>query len=147
MPTGAEIVDRARAMIKYGVDYVYGAEADLDDPHPAELDCSELVETICHQAKVRPFMPDGAVFQFRHCVNHDLDCSLEKAYKTPGALLFWFSADPLEVRPRGAHVAISDGQGRTWECRSSDFGCGSWSAHRSFNYAALIPGVDYNKGT
>lgn len=143
MISGSEIVDRAKKMIQYGVDYVYGAEADLDDPHPAELDCSELIEVICHQAGVRPFMPDGAVFQFRHCVNHDLEVSVQKAMKTPGALLFFFSADPLEYRPRRAHVAISDGKG-TWECRSSDMGCGHWPPRSSWTHGALIPGVDYD---
>ena len=140
--TGQNIVDKALTL--KGAQYIYGYETNLDDPAPEAADCSELVEWACHQSGVRPFMPDGAVFQFRHCVNHDREIDIDSAISTPGALLFFFSADPLEVRPKQAHVAISQGNGWTIEARGKDYPIGEYNAYaRGWTHAALIPGVHY----
>jgi len=64
---------------------------------------------------------------------------------TPGALLFHFSAEPQPGggRPDEAHVALSIGGGQTVEAQSSEVGVITDDAAGRFEYAALLPGVDY----
>ena len=55
--------------------------------------------------------------------------SVEQALKTRGALLFYFSQPPTGAgRPAEAHVAISLGDGRTIEARSTKDGVGVFQA-------------------
>ena len=72
---------------------------------------------------------------------HDL--SVAEARKTQGAFLFEKTAES----GTGGHVAISDGQGGTWESRNPSSGGpqynpggASWG---KYNKAALMPGIDY----
>jgi hypothetical protein len=67
--------------------------------------------------------------------------SVEQALKTPGALLFSFSSDPMSGgRPSAAHVAISLGNGKTIEAKGTQYGVGSWEANtKRFQYAGVIP--------
>ena len=64
---------------------------------------------------------------------------------TPGALLFHFSSEPQPGggRPSQAHVALSLGDGRTVEAQSEDVGVITDDAGGRFEYAALLPDVDY----
>lgn len=144
-PTGHDIVQMALTM--RGKQYIYGYEIEpLSTKKPRAADCSELVEWVCFQCGVRPYMPDGAVWQLRHCANHESEIELEDAIVTEGALLFFFSADPLLVRPKQAHVAISQGSESrlTIEARGRRYGIGEWQADaRGWTHAALIPGVHY----
>jgi predicted chitinase/cell wall-associated NlpC family hydrolase len=143
MPTGKEIV--AQALTCKGDAYIFGVEVPASDPDPKAEDCSELVEWGCARQGVSPKMPDGTWYQIRHCRDHGLLIPVEQAIQTPGALLFYFSSSPFDGgRPDMAHVAISQGNGKTIEARSTKYGVGEFpSAGRNWTHAALIPGVDY----
>lgn len=127
-----------------GVPYVFGAEVSPGDVVEA-LDCSELVQLVCDSVGVTPRMPDGSWRQYQHCVRHDSLLSVASALRVRGALLFVFDGDPTtRVRPRRAHVAISLGDGRTIEARSTRAGTGVFSAiGRGWTHAGIIPGVEY----
>jgi cell wall-associated NlpC family hydrolase len=145
MATGTDIVNTAQ---RYkGLRYVLGAEAQLpsnlhpNPVFPSALDCSELVELVCHLNGVAA--PDGTVNQLPWCDRTGMLIPLEEAINTPGALLFiWVG--PNAGGGRGNHVAISRGDGTTIEARGRAYGVGNWTArHRGFNYGARIPGIDY----
>jgi hypothetical protein len=145
-PTGRDIVNKARTC--KGDKYVFGVEVKLTDPDPKAEDCSELVEWVCAQNGVQPVMPDGAMYQVRHCRKYGFLISVAEALKTPGALLFFFSDDPFEgdQRPDMAHVSISQGNTMTIEARSTRDGVGEFPAEgRGWTHAGLIPGVDYGE--
>jgi hypothetical protein len=127
------------ALAQAGDRYVFGGEARLDDPNPGTFDCSELVQWAAHQAGVE--VPDGSWLQYQHMQRRGGAMSVEQALRTPGALLFRFSSSPDgSGRPAGAHVAISLGDGRTIEARSTRDGVGIFTASAErFNYAAVIP--------
>lgn len=138
MPTGQDIYKKA--MTQKGDPYVFGVEVDLNDPNPDEFDCSELVQWVCHQLKVKPEVPDGAYNQFHHCEKGGRMLDIEDAFKTVGALLFRISG------PEGGnHVAISGPGNTTIEARGKKWGVGVWSAeNRPWTDAGLIPGVHYD---
>ena len=125
--------------------YVFGHEVSLSDPDPDTFDCSELVQWAAARAGVLPRMPDGSWNQVSHCRKHGGLISVEEGVNTRGALLFRFSSDPFQgVRPSSAHVAVSQGDGRTIEARGSKWGVGVWpTAGRVWTHAALIPGLEY----
>ena len=133
------------ALSQAGDQYVYGAEASPSDENPYVFDCSELVEWVCARLDVDPRVPDGSWLQFQHCESLGTDVSVTRGLGTLGALLFWFDGDPMRPnRPKGAHVAISLGDGRTIEARSEKHGVGVFGPEgRSWTHAALIPGVEY----
>lgn len=137
----------ARAVTLRGKPYIYGYEIEpLGQPYPRAADCSELVEWSCFQAGLRPFMPDGAVYQLRHCVNHDGLIDLADAFQTAGALLFSFNDDPLACRPSRAHVGFAVGDGlRSFEARGKNYGINYFPGvmTRGWTHAALIPGAFY----
>ena len=138
MPTGQEMVEKAMEMFN-GKPYIYGYEVTLGDPHPKAGDCSEMVEAVCYIKGVRPRMPDGAIYQYYHCDDHDTLISIKKALKIPGALLFVIDPDNEHY-----HVAMVAKDGKTIECRGRDYGCGQFKADRpGWTDAALIPGVTY----
>jgi hypothetical protein len=133
--TGRMIVDKA--MTQAGDPYVFGYEVNLNDPNPKKFDCSELVEWVCFQLRISPQMPDGAVYQMKHCQKYGFLISISEAVKTPGALLFRISSS-------GNHVVISRGDGSTIEAKGSAYGVGVFSsANRPWTHAGLIPGVSY----
>lgn len=124
-----------------GKEYRFGAEADPGDPDPRAFDCSELIQWACDRLGVRPPMPDGAWWQYRHCARHGLAITVSRALETTGALLF-----RLKGPEGGNHVAVSLGNGLTIEARSRKLGVGRFSARgRAWTHAALIPGLDYGK--
>lgn len=120
-----------------GDTYVFGGEVRLDDPNPDRYDCSEYVQWVCHQNGLT--VPDGAFNQWRFCEPIDV----RKAISTPGALLF-VGDGTGSGRDAITHVAFSRGNGRTWEARGAQWGVDSWSAIGRFQFAGLIPGVDYS---
>jgi cell wall-associated NlpC family hydrolase len=113
-------------------------------PPPVAEDCSELVQNACDDAGVVPAMPDGAYYQWTHCVDHSTVLpSVEDGIATRGALLFVedpFASSTFQTIP---HVACSLGDGTTIEARGRAWGVGSFPAAGRFQHAALIPGVDY----
>ena len=127
------------ALAQAGDRYVFGSEANPNDPDPKVFDCSELTQWAAHRAGVD--LPDGSWLQYRTLAQQGGAMSVEQALKTPGALLFHFSSSPTDGgRPGEAHVAISLGDGRTIEARNSRAGVGVFSAQgMRFNYAAAIP--------
>jgi hypothetical protein len=129
-----------------GDQYVFGHEVSRDDANPSIFDCSELIEWACARLSVVPIMPDGSWFQARHCLNHHTLVAVQVGIDMPGALLFRFSSNPFSGgRPSSAHVAVSQGNGRTIEARSTHYGVGQWSANnRGWTHAGLVPGLDYS---
>lgn len=129
------------ALSQSGKPYLMGAEAALDDPDPATLDCSELVEWAAHRAGVQ--VADGSWLQYLDAKEQGNLVPVEQALRTPGALLFSFSEEPRRGggRPDQAHVAISLGDGRTIEARGRSYGVGSFEAGDRFEYAAVLPGL------
>lgn len=131
------------AIAQRGDRYVFGTEASPLDPNPTQFDCSELVEWACARAGVTPRMPDGAYYQWRHCLDHQLGISVDRALHTRGALLF--HGDGTGVgRDAVTHVAWSLGDGTTVEARGAKWGVGTWASPGRFQMAGLMPGVDYS---
>ncbi|RSM74808.1 hypothetical protein DMH04_39490, partial [Kibdelosporangium aridum] len=127
------------AVAQTGDKYVFGHEVNLNDRNPSTFDCSELVEWAAAQAGVK--VPDGSWLQYRDLAKSGTTMSVEQALKTPGALLFSFSSDPMTGgRPSAAHVAISLGNGKTIEAKGTQYGVGSWEANtKRFQYAGYLP--------
>lgn len=122
-----------------GLPYIFGTEQD-GKSHPSAEDCSETIQNVCDMTSVIPKMPDGSANQLQHCRSHGCIISLDRAIKTPGALLFRIS------QKLGNHVAFSLGTGMTFEARGAAYGVGSWkAAGRPWTHGALIPGVSYEK--
>lgn len=125
--------------------YIFGAEVSPADDNPSAFDCSEIIEWACARLGVTPRVPDGSWYQYRHCKERGQVVPTSEAIDTPGALLFSFSSDPMTGgRPRSAHVAVSQGNGKTIEARSTRHGVGQFTAHnRGWTHAGLLPGLEY----
>lgn len=130
------------AYAQKGDTYIFGAVAAADDPDPDEFDCAELVQWAAAQAGVDD-MPTGSWLQYLHLKEEGALLDVDEALDTPGALVFYFSEEPLPGagRPTRAHVAISLGDGENLiEARSTRYGVGQFSAEgRTFTHAAYIP--------
>lgn len=124
----------AIALTQRGDRYVFGAEADINDPNPSAFDCSELVEWASARAGVR--FVDGAQNQRNACRDAGTLISVEEGLRTRGALLF-----RIDEGPGGDHVAISLGDGSTMEAKGSSYGVNVFSAaNRRWTHAGIIPG-------
>jgi cell wall-associated NlpC family hydrolase len=129
------------ALAQTGDSYVFGAEAQPDDPNPTTFDCSELTQWAASRVGVH--LPDGSWQQYLQLKEAGAVIPVDQAVHTPGALLFSFDSEPTPGggRPGQAHVAISLGDGNTIEARGRAYGVGSWDAGDRFTYAAIIPGL------
>jgi cell wall-associated NlpC family hydrolase len=128
----------AFAQAQAGKQYIYGAEANLNDPSPKAFDCSELVQWAC--ARVGVAYPDGSGNQYAASKAAGLIIGVTTAANTRGALLF--------RGPGGSeHVAISLGDGKTTiEARGTAYGVVNGPiSGRHWDGAALIPGLVYPK--
>jgi hypothetical protein len=130
------------ALAQDGDIYDYGVDVDLSDKDPDVFDCSELTQWAASQVGVQ--LSEATYLQYLDMKSDDQIVSVEEALRTPGALLFYFSDEPVPGggRPSGAHVAISLGDGRTIEARSTEDGVGIFDAgepNERFNYAGVIP--------
>lgn len=136
--TGMETFLEA-ALAQEGDAYVFGHETDVGNDNPDTFDCSELVQWAAGRAGVE--MPDGSWIQYRELQGRGSALSVEEALRTPGALLFRFSDDPLSGgRPGSAHVAISLGDGTVIEARGTKYGVGVFTAEdRGWTHAGAIP--------
>jgi cell wall-associated NlpC family hydrolase len=116
--------------------YVFGTEVmPLSIAHPPRFDCSELVQWAYFHA-VGTDWTDGAKYQLDWCRNAGRAISVSKAMGIKGALLFIETPGTSVAH----HVAISLGNGRTAEARSTSIGCGTWPASgRGFTAAGLPP--------
>jgi cell wall-associated NlpC family hydrolase len=144
---GIGSVDRflQAALAQAGDTYIVNAHTDPNDPDPEAFDCSELVEWAAAQTGVP--VGEASYIQYLDMKQAGTLIPVEQALNTPGALLFRFPSEPVPGAPRqeGSHVAISLGDGRTIEASNPEDGVGIKldAASRGFNYAALIPGMDY----
>jgi hypothetical protein len=145
LPTGPGDVNRflEAALAQSGDRYEMNVVARADDPDPDVFDCSELVEWAAAQVDVD--VNTASYLQYLDMKQAGTLMDVERALDTPGALLFTFSQEPVPGggRPSKAHVAISLGDGRVIEARSTKDGVGVFNAGDRFDYAALIPGMDY----
>lgn len=141
--TSREFVDLL--LSQDGDRYIFGVEVSPSDSNPKAFDCSELIQWGGARLRVSPTVPDGSWLQARHCKNAGLLIPINQAIFTTGALLFSFSNDPFAGgRPTRAHVAVSQGNGRTIEARSTIHGVGQFTAYdRGWTQAGLLPGIDY----
>ena len=136
-----------QALAQVGDQYVFGAEVDLNDPNPQTWDCAELTKWAAHQAGAD--IPGSSFEQYLDLKAKGLLIPIEQAEHTPGALVFHFSSEPVAGggRPSEAHVALSLGDGRTVEAQSEEVGViTDDNIGGRFEYAALLPGVDYGGG-
>jgi Lysozyme like domain/NlpC/P60 family len=131
------------ALAQSGDRYEMNAVASADDADPDVFDCSELVEWAAAQVDVD--VSTASYLQYLDMKEAGTLMDVQRALDTPGALLFTFSQEPVPGggRPAKAHVAISLGDGRVIEARSTQDGVGVFNAGDRFNYAAYIPGMDY----
>lgn len=143
MITATQIVDLA--LSQEGDRYIFGVEVSPSNTNPAAFDCSEFLQWVGARLDVNPTIPDGSWFQVQHCRRFGQLIPIAQATATKGALLFSFSGDPFgPQRPPSAHVAISQGNGRTIEARSTTYGVGEFTAvGRGWTHAGKIPGVTY----
>jgi hypothetical protein len=120
-----------RALAQVGDEYIFGAEANLNDPNPKAFDCSELVQWAAHQVGVS--IPDGTMNQLPHIRRAGMTISVDEAVRTRGALLF-----------APGHVAISLGNGQTIEARGRRHGVNIFSTrNRGWTIGGRIPGMRY----
>jgi cell wall-associated NlpC family hydrolase len=131
------------AMAQVGDDYVYGVEVAETDPDPQVWDCAEFTQWSAYQVGAE--IPGSSFEQYLDLKAKGLLIPVEEGMNTPGALLFQFSSEPQPGggRPSQAHVALSLGGGRTVEAQNEDVGVITDDAGSRFEYAALLPNVDY----
>lgn len=145
MITASQVVDLA--LSQEGDRYIFGVKVTPAQTNPAAFDCSELVQWIGARLGIAPAVPDGSWIQWQACKKANLTIPVASAIGVKGALLFSFKGDPAgKTRPAAAHVAISQGNNRTIEARSTKYGVGQFTAiSRGWTHAGLIPGVTYTK--
>lgn len=119
-----------------GERYVFGTE--VPGTTSDRWDCSELVEVACRAAGIRPTVPDGAYYQWKHCT----PITVPKGIGTRGALLFVGDGTGTG-RDAITHVAWSLGNGTTVEARGSAVGVGVFPTATRFDFAGLVPGATY----
>jgi cell wall-associated NlpC family hydrolase len=119
--------------------YVFGADADENDPNEDEFDCAELISWSCAQLGVH--FPDYSVSQIEAVAKAGMEISVDAAAGIRGALLF-----------RGAghngskynHVALSLGTGQdTIEAMDSKHGVCVGNVGHRFTRGGYIPGITY----
>ncbi len=130
-------IDAARSQI--GDPYRFGAEARMDDKNPHGFDSSELVEWSAAQAGIK--LPDGSWKQYQHLHEGGNAVPVDQALRTPGALVFGFSSDPLASsgRPDRAFVAISLGNGKVLDVSERGGAVRELDAGDFFTHGAVIP--------
>ncbi|MGH9135958.1 MAG: hypothetical protein ACRD0G_02790 [Acidimicrobiales bacterium] len=134
------------ALAQLGDRHQRGAEVSLADGDPDAFDCSELVEWAANRAGV--MVNDGSWLQYRQLHRQGGAVDVDDALRTPGALMFTFSSDPMASRdrPSSAGVAISLGNGQVvvvppgGEVSVVDADTRAWS------HAAVMPGFTDARG-
>ena len=119
----------------------------LDDKDPDAFDSSELVEWAAAQSGIK--LPDGSWKQYRHLHEAGGAVPVEQALRTPGALVFGFSSDPLASagRPARSFVAISLGDGRVLDVSERAGEVREMDAGNFYTHGAIIPEISYDIDT
>lgn len=133
----AAFLGAARAQI--GDPYRFGAETKPDDADPGAFDSSELVQWAAAQAGIT--LPDGSWKQYRHLAGSGSTVSVEDALRTPGALVFGFSSDPLASaeRPARSYVGVSLGDGTVLDVSERAGEVRVMEPGSFYTHAAVIP--------
>ena len=136
----------SEAVAQRGDTYRTSDIIDLHDPNPSIFDCSKLTEWSAYQAGVN--IPGTSYEQYLWMKEHGLLIPVDQAKHIKGALIFHFSSEPVPGggRPDEAHVAFSLGDGTDIEAWGDDKGVNVFDMNDRFNYAALVPGLDYGPG-
>jgi cell wall-associated NlpC family hydrolase len=125
----------AIALTQRGDPYIFGAEASFSDPDPKAFDCSELVEWSAARCGVT--FVDGAQNQRDACRHAGTLVNVDTAKQTRGALLF-----RIDEGPGNDHVAISLGDGKTFEARGKAYGVNVFDAGgRKWTHGGFVPGL------
>ena len=141
---GKDLLAKARQHL--GEEYVYGAVVDLDDPNwTGPWDCAEFITWTVKQVTGKTYgvTEDGEPWTGAWLADINrgrvIPVDRYKARNIPGAIML------RRAGGRG-HIAFSDGRGGTIEAKGTRWGvCRDTSDpdERDFNYAILIPGVEY----
>jgi cell wall-associated NlpC family hydrolase len=136
-PTADRLVDLALHQVNDR--YVFGTDADENNPDENEFDCAELISWSCAQLGVT--LPSYSVSQIDAASAAGLEISVAEASNIRGALLF------REAGHNGTstnHVALSIGTGNeTIEAMGSAYGVAVGTIGQRFTRGGLIPGIDY----
>jgi hypothetical protein len=128
------------AIAQSGDEYVYGTEVNPLYPDSDKWDCSELWQIAGLQAGMKSF-PDGSRYQWDWVKKAGRQLSVHQAMHTRGALLFIKESNGIVGHVVGA---IGDGV-HTIEAKGKKYGVGIFNSSESrFDFAGLIPGVDYS---
>ena len=146
-PTGQDLLKEAENNL--GEPYDWGADVPLErgDDYHGEFDCAEFATETVHEVTGEIYgalAPDSknpdpwtGAWYADMVAGNVKQIPLEKAYKTPGALL-------LRRTKGSGHIAFSDGRGGTVEAMGAAWGVTRGHARgRGFQWGILIPGVDY----
>ena len=139
----AKINDFLRhALDQLGDRHQKGAEASLSDADPDAWDSSELVEWSANVSGV--VINDGSWLQYRQLNRQGGGLDVDEALRTPGALVFSFSSDPMASsdRPSSAGVAISLGNGQVITVTPGGTVEVVDASTREFSHAAVMPGFE-----
>jgi hypothetical protein len=137
-------LDAARDQV--GDKYRFGTETSESDANPTAFDSSELVEWAAHRAGVHD-MPDGSWNQYRYLHEKGASVPVEEALRTPGALVFGFSSDPLASpgRPARAYVGISLGNGKVLDVSERAGEVREMDPGNFYGYGAKVPGLHFER--
>lgn len=137
-----QMIDKALAHV--GDKYVFGVDVAVTDPDPKVWDSGEFTQWVAYQGGAQ--IPGSTTEQYLGLKETGLLVPVERGIDTPGALLFHFSTEPTRSsgRPDETAAAISLGDGRAVEAQSEEVGVViDNDALTRFNYAAMLPGVNY----
>jgi cell wall-associated NlpC family hydrolase len=141
-PAGVATADRLVELCLHQVNdrYVYGTQADHDNPDEDEFDCAELISWACAQLGVE--FPSYSVHQIEASQHAGLALSVEQAAGIRGALLFRRAG---HNNSQYNHVAVSLGTGEeTIEAMSGRHGVAVGEIGNRFTDAGYIPGIVYS---
>lgn len=130
------------ALDQVGDKHRKGAEVSMKDADPDSWDSSELIEWSANQSGVT--VNDGSWLQYRQLNRQGGDLSVDDALRTPGALVFTFSSDPMASpnRPTSSGVAISLGNGQVITVTPGGQVEVVDASTREFTHASVMPGFE-----
>lgn len=136
--------------------YILGARAPLTNKNwMGPWDCAEFASWCAYQAygivfgakPLDPLRADAYTgFWWDHAVQQNAKCSVQEALITPGAFLL---RKPGAFQISIGHIAISLGDGTTYDAKSSRAGVGHFpnAAGRPWSCGVLLPGIRYQPGS